>query len=89
MPIPSFLTKVLKFIGSLFVRAGFDKFLKDHMELAIETVTRLAIEQNNAPLHEWKDKARELLKTEIKTLNDNWIELILGLAYETFKAKQQ
>lgn len=80
--------KVVKILASFFFRAGLDGFLKKNIELANETITQLAIQQNGAPLHLWKQQAFELLKEQTNQLKDNWVQILLHLAYENFLGKR-
>lgn len=80
-------TKIFGFIRSLFVRAGLDKFLQDHIDLATKLMAGLLMANNNAALAEWKDQAFAELKAQFKSDKDNWIMILVHLAYEQLKAK--
>jgi hypothetical protein len=81
-----FLKKVFDFLSSLFVRVGMISFLKEHMDLALQTVEQIANERSFAPFDEWKTEAFALLKSETNQVKDTWISILLDLAYEQYKA---
>mgnify|MGYP001591859849 CR=1 FL=1 len=70
-------------------RNGLNQFLGKYERLAVNVVARIGDVKNNEGFHSWKDQAREEFikqaKLDIKTLNDNWIAIILSLAFEHYK----
>lgn len=81
-------TKVFNFIKGLFVRAGLDQFLQAHIDLAVSTLAQLMAVNDNAGLHEWRDQAFASLKAQLRTDKDNWLVILIHLAYENLKARQ-
>jgi len=83
------LANLFKNIKQLFVRAGLDKFLGSYIQVAVEIVAQLALVNNNADFHKWKDAAFDAVKNRIgKPIADNWIAILIALAYENFKAQK-
>ena len=84
----STFVKVLKFIAGLFVRAGLDRFLSQWQKVAVKEVEALALVNSNEAFHEWKDRAFARLKELTGQARDNWIAILIHLAYEVgVKAK--
>lgn len=86
-----FFKKVLKFIARLFVRQGLDKFLRDYIDLAIEILQALREVHSGEDFHRWRDEAFMAIKNQIelheRTIRDNWIAILMGLAWEVIKAR--
>lgn len=84
------IVNVFKAIGRFLTRSGLDKFIGQYISVAIEVVNELAAVHSNEEFHKWKDKAFETIRDRIgKPVADNWIALLLGFAFEHFKAAQE
>jgi hypothetical protein len=59
------------------------------MDDAIAIVSELQEVNNNAAFHTWKDIAWERLKLRTGELRGNWIAILVSLAFEALKAKQE
>ncbi len=84
----SIFTKIFKFIKNLVTRPGIDKFLGQYIEMATESAARLALVNDNAEFHEWKDELFRDVKARTGQMKDNWIAILIHLAYENIKASQ-
>lgn len=83
---------LFRFFQSFGVRAGLDKFLDQYAALAAEIVEDLAVSAfGGMPFDIWKVTARkkiiELLVSQGQTIKDNWVEILMALAYERYKVK--
>ncbi len=84
-----FFSKIWGFFAGLATRPGLDTFLKKYMDLAISIVAELQQVHTNADFHVWKDLAWERLKLRTGELRGNWIAILVSLAFESLKAKQE
>lgn len=84
-----FFNKIWKFLSGSLIRSGLDTFLKQYMDDAIAIVGELQEVNNNAAFHTWKDIAWERLKLRTGELRGNWIAILVSLAFESLKAKQE
>lgn len=75
----------------LVFRMGMDKFFDKYMELAVNILTNLAKVNSEVSFDKWKADARLALMARLKAdgqdIKDNWVELLLGFAFEHIKAK--
>jgi hypothetical protein len=84
-------SKIGDFFKHLFikVRPGLEDFLRKYEQLAIEEVRKLSEVHGCAGLHEWRDEAFAALKAavekDLKDVADNWVSILLHLAYESIK----
>lgn len=85
----NFFTKIWGIFKGLTTRSGLDTFLKKYMDLAVTIVGDLQAVNNNADFHAWKDIAWERLKLQTGELRGNWIAILVSLAFESLKAKQE
>lgn len=83
----SWFSKVWNFIKSLITRPGLDRFLAKYMVMAVTLLTDLASVNSNTEFHLWKDKAFIELKRLTGEMKDNWIVILIALAFEELKAK--
>ena len=84
-----FFNKIWKFLSGSLIRSGLDTCLKKYMDDAIAIVGELQEVNNNAAFHTWKDIAWERLKLRTGELRGNWIAILVSLAFESLKAKQE
>lgn len=80
--------KILEAIKNFLSRPGLKTFLAKYDKIAIDHVAKLAKLNSNLSFHEWKDQAFEFIKQESNQAKDNWIAILIHLAYEQFKATQ-
>jgi hypothetical protein len=80
--------KIFEAIKYLISRPGMKTFLARYEQKALELIADLAQVNNNASFSEWKDQAFAALKAETKDIHDNWIAILIHLAYESYKAQQ-
>lgn len=89
MNIFKWIARVFSGIKALFVRSGLDRFLGQYIQVAVEVVSQLALVNNNADFHKWKDEAFLTLKDKIgRPIAGNWIAILVALAFEHYKAAQ-
>lgn len=79
--------KVWNFLKKLVTRPGLDQFLGAYIQLATQIVQQLALVNNNQEFHAWKDQAFAAVKAQTGQLKDNWVAILIHLAYENLKAK--
>lgn len=81
--------RIFDAIKHLIQRPGLKQFLAKYEETALVLIVQLATVNNNAAFNEWKDQAFTELKAATKEVHDNWIAILIHLAYESFKAQQE
>lgn len=85
----NWIVNVFKQVKKIYVRSGLDKFLSKYILVAVDVIDELANVHSNASFHEWKDEAFKILRTKIvDDVKDNWISLLIGFAYENWKARK-
>ena len=80
--------KIFDAIKHLVQRPGLKTFLAKYEEQALTLIVKLATVNSNAGFNEWKDQAFAQLKADTGELHDNWIAILIHLAYESYKAQQ-
>ncbi len=81
--------KILDAIKRFVSRPGLKTFLATYENQAFGLIEKLVGVHNGAGLHEWEAEAFAILKADTKEIHDNWIGILIRLAYETFKAQQE
>lgn len=81
--------KIFEAIKHLVSRPGMKTFLAKYEKQALELIVSLAAVNNNAGFATWKDQAFAQLKQDTGDLHDNWIAILIHLAYESYKAQQE
>lgn len=84
----------LKKIASIFKsRSGFDKFVDRYKNLAVETVTKLALVHDGKSLHEWQDEAWQKLREQVQAdgqeVRGTWLSLLILSSYEAILAEAE
>lgn len=82
-----FLRKIFGFAKRLRTRPGFDRFLSQWHEEAVSLLLTLSTVNSNSEFHAWKDQAFDRLRERTGQLNDNWIALVINLAFEELKTR--
>lgn len=82
-----FLRKIFGFVKHLRTRPGFDRFLSTWQDEAVNILLELSAVNSNSEFHSWKDQAYARLQKRTGQLQDNWIALLIGLAFEELKAR--
>lgn len=85
----NFFKKVWSFFAGLLTRPGLDTFLKRHMDLAVKIISDLQSVNSNSDFHLWKDLAWLQIRNATGEVRGNWIAILVGLAFEALKAKQE
>ena len=80
--------RIFDAIKGFVSRPGFKTFIAKYEEQAVALIIQLAAVNNNAGFEVWKQQAFDQLKADTGELHDNWIAILIHLAYETFKAQQ-
>jgi hypothetical protein len=81
--------KIFEAIKHLVQRPGMKTFVAKYEQQALDLITNLAAVNNNTGFNAWKDQAFAKLKEDTGELHDNWIAILIHLAYESFKAQQE
>lgn len=81
--------KIFEAIKHLISRPGMKTFLAKYEKQALELIAELAAVNNNASFNVWKDQAFAKLKEDTGEIHDNWIAILIHLAYESFKAQKE
>jgi len=85
----SVFSKIWNFLKGLISRPGLQQFLAKYMAVAVRLLKDLADTHSNQEFHEWKDLAFRELQAITGELKGNWISILIGLAYEELKARNQ
>lgn len=80
---------IFNWVKTLFSRPGLQQFLQKYIEDATVLITSLAMVHSNADFHKWKDEAFAKAKERYGEGKDNWIALLIGFAFEAYKAKME
>lgn len=80
--------RIFDAIKHLIQRPGLKRFLARYEEQAFTLITGLAQVNSNAAFGVWKDQAFTALKGVTQEVHDNWIAILIHLAYESYKAQQ-
>jgi len=90
----SIFSGIIDFFKGLFskVRPGLENFLHKEKDFAIAELKSLWESKGKIALNEFKDEAFEYLSKAISdklghAVPDNWINILLGFAYEAIKAE--
>lgn len=81
--------KIFDAIKHLVTRPGLKTFLSKYETQALGLIAELATVNNNASFSAWKDQAFAQLKADTGELHDNWIAILIHLAYEAYKAQTE
>lgn len=79
--------KLFGYLKSLFTRAGLQKFLAEYLQLAEDIILDLSMVHTNEEFRKWYQEAFNKIKLETKEVKDNWIVILIALAFEELKAK--
>ena len=76
-----------------FLRPGLEKFLQRYKQLALVEIQQLVTLNPNKSFHDWRDEAFENVKAQVlkdeKEIKDNWITIVIALAYEEIKGEME
>ena len=73
--------------SKLRTRPGLDAFINSWLSTAYSELSALSSINNNKDFHLWKDQAFARLKERTGELKDNWIALLVNLAFEELKSR--
>jgi hypothetical protein len=79
--------KIFEAIKGFISRPGFKTFIAKYDKQALDLIAQLASVNNNAAFGTWKDQAFAQLKADTGEIHDNWISILIHLAYETYKTQ--
>lgn len=79
---------IFNFFKKIVTRPGLQSFLQTYEDTAIQVISKLALVNNNADFHQWKDDAWKEVQKATGEIRGNWIAILIHLAYESYKAKQ-
>ena len=82
-----FFDKLWKFIKGLVTRPGLQQFLSEWLSFAVKEAEELLKQNNNAGLKEWEQEFFARLKSKTGEVKDNWIAILVHIAYEELKAR--
>lgn len=82
-----FIDKLWKFVKGLVTRPGLQGFLSEWLDFAVKEAEELLKQNNNAGLKEWEKQFFAALKAKTGETKDNWIAILVHIAYEELKAR--
>ena len=85
----SWFSKVWAVIKGLVLRTGLDVFLSKYLNVAEGLLLDLAKVNSGVAFHVWKQRAFEELKRITGETRDNWLTILIGLAFEKLKAEKR
>ncbi len=81
------------FIKGLLTRPGLHTFLKKYQTVVIHKLEELAEANSGQSFNDWWDSAfgeiKAMVTADGANIRDNWIAIVMNLAWEVIKAKQE
>lgn len=87
----SLLSRIFDFIKGLVTRPGLHTFLQKYQSEAVKLIEQLAHVNSGKGFNDWWDQAFSEMKAMVtsdgKSISDNWVAIVLNLAFEVYKAE--
>lgn len=80
--------RIFDAIKHLVQRPGLKTFLVKYQDQALVLIADLAAIHDNKGFRLWQDEAFAKLKADTGEIHDNWIAILIHLAYESYKAQR-
>lgn len=88
-----FWSNIGNFFKGLFFRSGLDKFVKNHVQAVAGLILKRIMENPGQSFHQLKDgiflDVKAMILQDGKQVADNWIGLLIGMAFEALKASNK
>lgn len=84
----NWIKNLFSIFNRFITRPGLDVFVNRWQGIAVQEIIALSQVNSNASFHEWREQAQGRLKTVTGELKDNWIAILISLAFEEAKARK-